>query len=63
LLYNSLKERLTQLQLIDDKNYNFDNLKKYCEKKLHNLLLDLFLRDRLLETAKNYIDEEKINVI
>jgi macrophage erythroblast attacher len=47
--------------MIDENNYSFDNLKLFCEKKLNNLLLDFFLREKFLETAKNYIDEEKIN--
>jgi hypothetical protein len=48
--------------MIDDKNYNFENLKIFCEKKLNNLLLDFFLRERFLETAKSYIDDERTNV-
>lgn len=52
---------MNQIQMIDDKNYSFENLKIFCEKKLNNLLLDLFLREKFLETAKHYIDEEKIN--
>lgn len=60
LLYSSLKERINQLQLIDEKNYSFDNLKIFCEKKLNNFLLEFFLRERFLETAKCYIEDEKI---
>ena len=41
-------------------HYNFDNLKIFCEKKINNLVLDFFLREKFLETAKNYIEEEKI---
>jgi macrophage erythroblast attacher len=62
ILYNCLKERISQLQLIDSNNYSFDNLKTFCSRKINNLLLDFFLREKFLETAKNYIDEEKINV-
>jgi hypothetical protein len=63
LLYSCLRERIAELQMIDENNYNFDNLKIYCSKKMKNLLLDYFLREKFLETAKNYIDEEKINVV
>lgn len=63
MLYNCLKERISQLQMIDDKNYTFDNLKVFSEKKLKNLLLDFFLREKFLETAKCYIEDEKINVL
>ena len=62
-MYNCLQERLNQLQLIDDNNYNFDNLKTYFGKKLNHLLLDFFLRERFLDTAKYFIEEEKINVL
>ena len=62
LLYNCLKERIIQLQMIDEKNYSFENLKIFCNKKMNNLLLDFFLRERFLETANNYINEENINV-
>ena len=48
------------MQTIDETNYNFDNLKAFCEKKLNNLLLDFFLREKFLETARNYISEEKL---
>lgn len=61
-LYTCLKERITQLQTIDEKNYSFENLKLFCEKKLSNLLLDFFLRQRFLETSRNYIEEELICV-
>jgi hypothetical protein len=62
ILYECLRERITQLQMIDDKNFKYDNLKQFCEKKIKNLLLDFFLRERFLETAKDYIEEEKITV-
>ncbi len=61
-MYNCLHERLNQLQLIDDNNYNFENLKGYFTKKLNHLLLDFFLREKFLDTAKYFIEEEKINV-
>ncbi len=59
-MYSSLKERIIQLQSIDESNYSFENLKTFSEKKLNNLLLDFFLREKFLDTAKNYIVEEKI---
>jgi macrophage erythroblast attacher len=62
LLYECLRERISQLQMIDGGNYTFENLKTFCTRKMGNLLLDFFLREKFLETAKNYIDEEKINV-
>ncbi len=55
-----MKERIISLQIIDDKNCTFENLKVFCEKKMNNLLLDFFLRQKFLKTAKNYIEEEKI---
>lgn len=60
-MYNCLQERLCQLQLIDDNNYSFDNLKTYFSKKLNHLLLDFFLREKFLDTAKYFIEEENIN--
>ena len=60
VLYSSFQERISQLELLDDSNYSFDNLKSFCEKKINNLVLDFFLREKFLETAKNYIEEEKI---
>jgi hypothetical protein len=63
MLYVCLRERIIQVQMIDENNYNFENLKIYCSKKMNGLLLDFFLREKLLESAKNYIEEEKINVI
>lgn len=60
LLYDSFQERIHQLEMLDESHYNFDNLKIFCEKKINNLLLDFFLREKFLETAKNYIEEEKI---
>jgi hypothetical protein len=62
ILYDCLKDRISQLQMIDEKNYTYDNLKIFCSRKINNLLLDFFLRERFLETARNYIDEEKISV-
>lgn len=62
LLYNCLKDRIKQLEMLDDQNYSFDNLKLFCEKKISNLLLDFFLREKYLETAKHYIEDEKITV-
>lgn len=62
-LFNCLSERLTSLKLIDGENYSYENVKFFCDKKLNNLLLEFFLRERFLETAKNYIEEEKINVL
>jgi len=47
--------------MLDEDNYSFDNLKLFCEKKLKNLLLDFFLREKYLETAKHYVEDEKIN--
>jgi macrophage erythroblast attacher len=47
--------------MIDENNYSFENLKLFCEKKLHNLLLDFFLREKFLETANNFIIDEKIS--
>jgi macrophage erythroblast attacher len=61
VLYNSFQERISQIEMLDESHYNFDNLKIYCEKKINNLLLDFFLREKFLETARNYIEEEKIN--
>lgn len=46
--------------MIDENNYSYENLRVFCEKKLNNLLLDFFLRERFLETANNYIQDEKI---
>jgi len=46
--------------MIDKENYSYENLKIFCEKKINNLLLDFFLRERFLETANNYIEEEKM---
>ena len=60
VLYSSFQERISQLELLDDSNYSFDNLKSFCEKKINNLVLDFFLREKFLETAKNYIEEEKV---
>lgn len=62
LLYNCLKDRIKQLEMLDDQNYSFDNLKLFCQKKISNLLLDFFLREKFLETAKHYIEDEKITV-
>lgn len=61
-LSNCLSERLSSLRLIDGGNYTYENVKFFCDKKLNNLLLEFFLRERFLETAKNYIEEEKISV-
>ena len=47
--------------MIDENHYSYENLRIFCEKKLNNLLLDFFLRERFLETANNYIQDEKIN--
>ena len=47
--------------MIDENNFTFENLKIFCEKKINNLLLDFFLRERFLETAKSYIEDEIIN--
>jgi len=47
--------------MIDETHYCYENLRIFCEKKLNNLLLDFFLRERFLETANYYIQEEKIN--
>jgi hypothetical protein len=63
VLYTCLRERISLLQTIDNNNYTYENLKLYCSKKMNNLLLDYFLREKFLETARNYIEEEKINVI
>jgi TolA-binding protein len=62
MVYDCLKERITQLQMIDEKHFSFENLKSFCTKKMNNLLLDFFLREKFLDTAKNYIEEEKIFV-
>jgi len=47
--------------MIDENHYSFENLRIFCEKKLNNLLLDFFLRERFLDTANSYIQDEKIN--
>lgn len=59
-LYNTFNERLEQLELINKSKYSMENLKLFCDKKMNNLLTDYFLRENFLETAKNFIDEEKI---
>ena len=40
----------------------FKNLKKFLDKKFPNLLLDFFLKEKYLDTAKNFIEEENIKV-
>ena len=60
LLYSAFQERIQQLEMLDDSEYSFDNLKVFCEKKINYLLLDYFLREKFLETTKHYIEEEKI---
>ena len=59
-LYEEFTKRCNQLKIID-KEFNFENLKLFCEKKIDNLLLDYFLREKYLETAKKFITEEKLN--
>lgn len=59
-MYNCLEERLENFKTIDQENYSFENLQNFCQQKINNLLLDFFLREKFLDTAQNYINEEKI---
>ena len=59
-LYEEFTKRSNQLKIIDQ-DFNFENLKVFCEKKIDNLLLDYFLREKYFETAKKFINEEKLN--
>ena len=61
-IYDSLRERFTEIKLIEADTFTYDNLRIFCEKKINNLMLDFFLREKYLESAKNYIADEKINV-
>jgi hypothetical protein len=67
-VYNCMEERLKDLKLIDfseDKKNEKQvaiQVKQFTEKKTNNLLLEYFLREKYLNTAKCFIDEEKIKV-
>lgn len=60
--YNNIQERLQDIRLIEGANYSFDNLKLFYNKKINSLILDFFLREKFLETAKHFIVDEKISV-
>ena len=65
-LYHYLQERLNTLKYIDkDSNEDYksnalSNLKFFLDKKLNNLILDFLLKQRYIETASNFIEEENI---
>jgi len=57
-----LQDRLLEIKLVEGDNYTYENLKIFCDKKINNMMLDFFLREKYLESAKNYISDEKISV-
>lgn len=70
-LYNCFEERLNTIKIIDLKPYEtktvssseiYNALKTFIARKFNNLVLDFFLKEKYLNTAHSFINEENIKV-
>lgn len=60
ILLICLEERLSDVFFLSKATSETD-ISLYCEKKMKNLILDFLLREKYIDTASNFIKEEKLS--